>query len=80
MDLVAHEPLGAHKRTQNMAAKARVNSTGPAVEVCAPETMTAMGMMKAIKVAMPSSHHKVPLMYSWKFRQVIQLLAAQRRS
>jgi hypothetical protein len=48
-----------------MTRKTAVKSSGPAVEVCAPESMITTGIRKATKVAMPSSHHRVPLRYSW---------------
>ena len=63
-----------------MARKTPVKSSGPAVEVCAPDSMTATGIRKATSVAMPSSHHSVPLRYSWKFRHDIQRFAAHNFS
>lgn len=57
--------LEPQSRTVNMTRKTPVKSSGPAVEVWAPESMINTGIRKATNVAMPSSHQSVPFRYSW---------------
>jgi len=51
-------------RPVNIAANAAVNASGLAVDVWAPLIITAIGTENATRVAIPSSHQRVPFRYS----------------